>query len=199
MDSVARPDLAARLFGRDPRAALVLLRAAWPQAVGPELARRTRVASLDQGVLRVVVPDAGWRRGLLRMRGEILRRLRRVAGDVAPRSIGLVEGPVHAPEEPPAARPPGPTTPPAAVVAAAEAIPDPELRSLFLASAARYFGRFGSSSAQSGGASSGGPSSGGASSGGPASGGPSAAGLSSRDSACDPPSDDASSGASGSD
>jgi hypothetical protein len=56
------------LFGGSPVRTLALLRAAWPKAVGPELARRTEVLTLEGGALRLRVPDAGWRRHLLQMR-----------------------------------------------------------------------------------------------------------------------------------
>jgi hypothetical protein len=147
------PDLAAQLFGASPERALVLMRAAWPVAVGPELARRTEVVALDGGVLRVRVPDATWQRGLARMRGDIVRRLREIAGSAAPRSLGFVLGPVPASqlgEPPPAAQKlsasaPAPArTAPAQVRAAAEAIPDPQLRESFLLAAARYLERFSS-------------------------------------------------------
>jgi len=136
------PGLAARLFGARQETALALLRAAWPAAVGAELARRTEVVALDRGVLRVRVPDAVWRRGLVRMRGDILAGLRRIAGGVAPRALGFVEGPVRLPDERKEPPPPEPMTPPPVVLAAAETIPDPELRARFLAAAGRYLGRF---------------------------------------------------------
>jgi hypothetical protein len=143
MESPQDAGLAARLFGGRPDAALALLRAAWPTVVGAELARRTRVLALDRGVLRVLVPDMVWCRGLVKMRGDILVRLRRIAGSAAPRALGFVEGPVTltAAEEPAHERrqllPPPPR-----VRAAAEAIPDPEIRARFLAAAGRYLGRF---------------------------------------------------------
>jgi hypothetical protein len=144
------PDLAAQLFGASPERALVLMRAAWPVAVGPELARRTEVVALDGSVLRVRVPDATWQRGLARMRGEIVRRLREIAGGAAPRSLGFVLGPLSGPQpsEAASAAPPVPPSPPAPapaqVRAAAETIVDPELRESFLAAAARYLERFSS-------------------------------------------------------
>ena len=143
MDRTRDPDLATRLFGSRPEHTLALLRAAWPAAVGADLARRTEVVAFDRGVLRVKVPDARWQRSLQRMRGEILARLRSVAGGAAPRSLGFVAGPVAeppAPAPPPEAAPPLPA--PEAVAEAARAIPDPEMRARFLASAARYFARF---------------------------------------------------------
>ena len=92
-----------------------MIRAAWPTAVGPEVARRTEVVSIDRGVLQVRVPDSTWRRSLSRMRGQILGRLRHVAGRLAPRSIGFIEGPLTAPApEAPAADGPGPEEAPVA-------------------------------------------------------------------------------------
>ena len=41
MDTSRDPDFAARLFGGRPDHTLALLRAAWPAAVGPDVARRT--------------------------------------------------------------------------------------------------------------------------------------------------------------
>jgi hypothetical protein len=138
------PDFAARIFGGRPEHTLALLRAAWPAAVGADIARRTEVVALDRGVLRIKVPDPGWQRSLLRMRGDILGRLRSVAGGAAPRGLGFVSGPVaHAPEAapPPPAAPTPPT--PRAVAEAAAAIPDAEIREGFEAAAARYLARFG--------------------------------------------------------
>jgi len=156
MDRPRDPDLAARLFGARPEHTLALLKAAWPAAVGPELARRTEVVALDRGILRVKVPDARWQRTLLRLRGDILSRLRSVAGGVAPRGLGFVEGRVAGPPDagrPVAVTPPPPLPP--ALVEAARAISDPDLRDRFLASAARYLGRFGGGQKESAGPASG--------------------------------------------
>ncbi len=150
MQRPSAPDLAAQLFGSSPERRLLLMRAAWPVSVGPELARRTEVVALDGGLLRVRVPDATWQRSLARMRGEIMLRLREIAGAAAPRSLGFVLGPVSGPQAEqaprtgrPAPRAPGSDRPaPAEVVSAAQAIPDPELRERFLAAAARYLDRF---------------------------------------------------------
>jgi hypothetical protein len=143
MDRPRDPDLASRLFGDRPEHTLALLRAAWPAAVGPEVARRTEVVALDRGILRIKVPDARWQRTLLRLRWDILSRLRSVAGGTAPRGLGFVAGQVPEPPEP--APPPAPTPippPPPGLVEAARAIPDPDVRDRFLAAAARYLGRF---------------------------------------------------------
>ncbi len=134
--------LASQLFGADATRALALLRAAWPLAVGPELARRTEVLALEGGSLRIGVPDAGWRKGLLRMQGQILSRLREVAGDLAPRRLGFKDGlrtPVADPEPVPPSPPRRPV--PAGLAAEAERIADPEVRARFLETAARYLSR----------------------------------------------------------
>jgi predicted nucleic acid-binding Zn ribbon protein len=92
MDRISGRSLAARLFGASPARTLALLEAAWPLAVGPELARRTEVLGIEGGTLRVRVPDARWRKVLHRMQPQILGRLREMAGDLAPRRMGFVEG-----------------------------------------------------------------------------------------------------------
>ncbi|HEV7502090.1 MAG TPA: DUF721 domain-containing protein, partial [Vicinamibacteria bacterium] len=92
MDRISGRALAARLFGASPARTLVLIQAAWPLAVGPELARRTEVLGLEAGTLRLRVPDASWRKVLHRMQPQILAQLRDLAGDLAPRRMGFVEG-----------------------------------------------------------------------------------------------------------
>jgi Dna[CI] antecedent DciA-like protein len=92
MDRISGRSLAARLFGASPARTLALLEAAWPLAVGPELARRTEVLGIEGGTLRVRVPDAGWRKVLHRMQPQILGHLREIAGDLAPKRMGFVEG-----------------------------------------------------------------------------------------------------------
>jgi len=146
-------DFAARLFGAKPEHTLALLRAAWPSAVGEELARRTQVMALERGVLRVMVPDMRWQRSLLRVRGDILTRLRSVAGRAAPRALGFVTGKVALAPSPPEPAPVVAAAPaPAAVREAAQAIPDPEIRDRFIEAAGRYLARFGHPQADAAGA-----------------------------------------------
>jgi Dna[CI] antecedent, DciA len=144
--SLARPaavDLAVRLFGASPAHTLALLRAAWPLAVGPELARRTEVVAIEGTTLRVKVADATWRKALLKIRGPLHGRLRRVAGDLAPARLAFCDGPVVCPPEvatPAAAvKPVQPLS--STLVAAAEGIADADVRARFLDSAARYLTR----------------------------------------------------------
>jgi hypothetical protein len=136
--------LARRLFGAVPARTLALVRAAWPHAVGPELASRTEVVTLEGSTLRIRVPDARWRKELHRMQREILARLRVTTGELAPRRLGFVEGPV-APGSTPSPRPGAEVrvvdpAPPALVAEAAAGL-DPELRERFLEVAARYLDR----------------------------------------------------------
>ena len=138
-------DLATELFGRNPQHVLLLLRAAWPAAVGPELARRTEVIGLEGKTLRVRVPDASWRKVLHRMSRDILARLYQTVGSLAPRALGLQEGQVvTSPVPKPAVRAvPIAAEVTAGVRAAAAVIEDPELRERFAASAALYLRRHG--------------------------------------------------------
>jgi hypothetical protein len=92
MERISGRSLAARLFGASPARTLALLEAAWPLAVGPELAWRTEVLGIEGGTLRVRVPDARWRKVLHRMQPQILAHLREIAGDLAPKRMGFVEG-----------------------------------------------------------------------------------------------------------
>jgi hypothetical protein len=132
---------ASLLFGVSKERTLALLRAAWPKAVGPELARRTEVLALEGEALRLRVPDASWRRHLLQMRRPILDRLREVAGPLTPYRLSFTEGGLA-----PAAE--APSLPAAAaakmaspsLVAEAQVIEDPELRARFLEAAAQYLG-----------------------------------------------------------
>jgi hypothetical protein len=135
-----------RLFERDPARRLQLVSAAWTLAVGPELRRRTRPETFERGVLRVRVPDGQWRKVLHRMQPQVIARLHDVLGDMAPRRLSFVEGPVaEATPTPPA--PPAPVPParravlPEPVRAAAAAIADDEIRRRFEQTAARYLAR----------------------------------------------------------
>jgi hypothetical protein len=135
---------AARLFDT-PERALLLVRAAWPGAVGAEIARRTEIVALSGGTLVVRVPDGRWRRTLHRMQRMIVGRLREVAGDRAPARLGFSEGLVPIAGEP--APPPGPITPveapplPREVAASARAIQDAEIRDAFERTAGLYLAR----------------------------------------------------------
>ena len=54
--------IVAKALHRAPSGESALL--AWPVACGSAVAERTRALSFSDGILRVEVPDAGWRREL---------------------------------------------------------------------------------------------------------------------------------------
>jgi hypothetical protein len=54
---------------------------AWAAAVGKRLASRTRAVALSCGRLTVEVEDAIWQRQLETLSGQILKRLKALAGD----------------------------------------------------------------------------------------------------------------------
>jgi len=135
-------DTAARLFGGAPERVRALMRAAWPLAVGPELSRRTEVLGIERGTLRIRVPDARWRIVLHRMQPDILRRLREIAGSLAPWRIGFVEGGMKdADPLPPLPVPVEPIVLPVEVAGGAAEIEDEEIRLRFLATATRSLAR----------------------------------------------------------
>lgn len=53
----------------------------WPLACGSAVAERTRPLECSQGVLRVEVPDAGWRAALEALRPQYLTVINRYVGE----------------------------------------------------------------------------------------------------------------------
>jgi hypothetical protein len=137
-------DLAAQLFGRTASNTLELMRAAWPKAVGEDVARRTEVVAVEGVTLRIRVPDARWRGVLHRMQPDIVARLRDIAGTLAPRRLGFMEGALAAAAPRKAAAAPDTGEArccPPAIVQEAAAIVDAEVRERFVETAARYLAR----------------------------------------------------------
>ena len=54
---------------------------AWPLACGTAVAERTRVLDFTQGVLRVQVPDSGWRDELQELAPQYLAAINRYSGE----------------------------------------------------------------------------------------------------------------------
>ena len=54
---------------------------AWPLACGSAVAERTQAVSFAYGVLRIEVPDAGWRRELQHLAPRYLAALNRYAAE----------------------------------------------------------------------------------------------------------------------
>ncbi len=58
---------------------------AWPLACGTAVAARTRVLDFAQGVLRVEVPDSGWKEELQVLAPQYLAVINRYVGDCVQR------------------------------------------------------------------------------------------------------------------
>lgn len=71
--------LAARL-GMEERLEEQRVLAAWPQAVGEELARRTRPLRWRQGILVVAVPGSSWAAQLALMERDLVARVNQLLG-----------------------------------------------------------------------------------------------------------------------
>jgi hypothetical protein len=92
-----------------PGGALVPVLRAWPEAVGPEIARHARPARRTRdGDLVVHCSDAAWAQTLTLMAGELIARLAAALGGDAPRALRFRVGTVAPPSEGerPAAPPP---------------------------------------------------------------------------------------------
>ena len=140
--AIAR-ELGRQLFPPGSPQALSLAQAAWPRAVGAELAGRTQVLAIEGRTLRVGVPDARWRRVLHRMQGRLLAHLKALTGDLGLTRIGFSEGAFGSPSEPTAPTPSRVPRPlPPGVADAATAIADPDVRQRFVEVATRYLTRF---------------------------------------------------------
>jgi hypothetical protein len=65
---------------------------AWPFVCGRQVARRTQAVSFAGGVLRVEVPDAGWRAQLRELSGEYLAGLNRYGAGAVERIEFVLAG-----------------------------------------------------------------------------------------------------------
>jgi hypothetical protein len=66
---------------------------AWPLACGTAVARRTRVLGFELGILRVEVPDVGWRQELEALAPQYLAVINRYAGGEPVKRIQFVVKP----------------------------------------------------------------------------------------------------------
>jgi len=69
---------------------------AWPLACGSAVAARTRALDFADGILRVEVPDAGWRRELQALAARYLATLSRYGADGVTGVEFVVSGRKHA-------------------------------------------------------------------------------------------------------
>jgi predicted nucleic acid-binding Zn ribbon protein len=82
------PQVIESLSRRGPTAQ-DLLAEAWPQALGKQRAAHTRLVSLQQGVLTVLVDDAAWFFSLHAQERAILQKLRRLLGRRLPAGVDV--------------------------------------------------------------------------------------------------------------
>jgi len=82
--------LIARSLRKAPAAEVPLL--AWPLACGSAVAARTRALDYEDGVLRVEVPDAGWRRELQALAPRYVATLNQYATEGVQRVEFVVAG-----------------------------------------------------------------------------------------------------------
>jgi predicted nucleic acid-binding Zn ribbon protein len=65
---------------------------AWPLACGSAVAQRTRAIEFQDGILQVMVPDAGWRRELQALAARYLAQLNKFCADDVARIEFVVAG-----------------------------------------------------------------------------------------------------------
>jgi predicted nucleic acid-binding Zn ribbon protein len=88
-----------RELGRfGPEAGLGEVVAAWPTAVGPEIARNAWPARIGRdGTLHVATGSSAWAYELTQLEEEVRARLRAPLGDAAPSRLRFAVGPLPAP------------------------------------------------------------------------------------------------------
>ena len=133
MDRI-RPDVEKELGRFDGQGAMPRIVAAWPAAVGPQVARNSWPArTARDGTLHVNTSSSVWAFELGQLAPRILERLRERLGEHAPAALRFAQGhlPEPVPEEDPGVRraavSPAPEASVEAAALAAEIV-DPELR-----------------------------------------------------------------------
>jgi hypothetical protein len=118
---------------------------AWPEAVGPAIARAAWPQRLARdGTLHVTTVSSTWAFELGRLEAEVRAKLCVSLGDAAPPALRFATGPVPAPpaDDEPAAEPLSPTPEETSAAAAlAATIEDPELREAVRKAAAASLAR----------------------------------------------------------
>jgi|WetSurMetagenome_2_1015567.scaffolds.fasta_scaffold469334_2 hypothetical protein len=109
-----------------------LVFAAWPAATGAKLAGRTRPSAVRDGSLVVEVEDELWRRNLHGLRGQLLRNLQDLLGDIAPREIEFKVGLRRRPPQSESTQAAFPLAASAVGAQEADTIADPVLRRIYL-------------------------------------------------------------------
>lgn len=65
---------------------------AWPMVCGAQVAEKTRALAFEGGILRVAVPDQGWRNQLMDFLPQYLSHFRQVFGGKVQRIEFIVAG-----------------------------------------------------------------------------------------------------------
>lgn len=132
---------ALRAVGVPDAGALAAVTRAWPDAVGPAIARSAwplRIAR--DGTLLVATESSTWAHELALLEEDVRSRLRAAVGDECPTRFRFAVGPIPSPAADPerdAPTPPTPTAADASLAAdVASAIDDPDLRTLVRRAAA---------------------------------------------------------------
>lgn len=113
--------------------------ALWEKAVGETLAQNVRPMRLYKATLVVAVPSETWKRELLALRFEILRRLESVVGKAAVSNLEFRVDPWIEPAPRPAPIPEAEKV--SVALQPLESVSDPELNCSLAAVASSYFGR----------------------------------------------------------
>lgn len=136
-----------RFFAEAEPHRLAVLRSLWPEIAGEAVSNHTEVVGIQGDVMRVRADTASWLKTVRDLKGTLVLRLQRAAGPLAPRAMAFVEGPVT--PRPARRKSAPPLTPvpvsalPEEVQAAANLVPTPEGRDIYLRAATAFEARFG--------------------------------------------------------
>ncbi len=89
--AVGLEKVVARSLRRMPAGEAPVL--AWPLACGSAVAKRTRALDFTQGILRVEVPDQGWRTELQALAPRYVSAMNRYLGEGVRRIEFVIAGP----------------------------------------------------------------------------------------------------------
>jgi hypothetical protein len=134
-----------RFFAAAEPHRLAVLKALWPAVTGETLANHSEVVGIQGDVMRIRADSGSWLKTLRDLKGTVIVRLQAAAGPLAPRALSFVEGPLTG-RKPRKPRPRHPLVPDTNlgddIREAANRIPTPEGRDIYLRAAAAFKGRF---------------------------------------------------------
>ena len=142
---LSRPSL-PRFFAAALPHRLAVLKALWPAIAGEAISNHSEVVGIQGEVMRVKADSASWLKTVRDLKGTLILRLQRAAGEMAPRALAFVEGPLSPKPPRRKARAALGSVPlgelPRAISKAAERIPTPEGRDAYLRAATAFRARF---------------------------------------------------------